>query len=658
MDANRATALEMTASSAEMAQKQGLPRRATADERLGARDTVFDNTTNDRLLWTTVALIVLICSGWIYLFTVQGVTRINVYFYASMVELAILFLGLCSLKWPCCDLMNYGARVVWAQIYYVSLVGFFCYAVVGSVIFLVNAGEAANAMCDIGKENWTEVKTNEHLCDPGGGALSPTPLLKAVLWGGAWIALFLGPGVVCTVAALCWQHLQDFEASHPEARNALSPWVARFGLVAGRLIPGKEQHLACCGIGGPAARRDPEPEPGAPRAEATAIAVSSDPVSSDPTARPVPVARSGPAGSEFKSVGGRGGSGEGEGVVFCCGFALFVLGGVGLLWFGLYCKVLPEGSTMRDFACLMIIVCLVVMIVGVALMETAANATSTYGWYSGAYYGGYYHGYCGFLGWRTCLGYCGRCYSPYWGTTHAYFFTRAVYESMYGAGKQVAGEEKAVAEKLEGSEDVPQTMCGDTCASAGNGTCEDGGADSSALTCALGADCGDCGARPENRGFDSIEDRGCALDSYTEGVHYEGWNGFVNDPATLGHEAAAEECAAQCLQHDAGTGRVCTGFQTTLAPATCVMWFDFACSSLMAVGYRELSGTYFYVREGMKALDCEGAVECASEALEAEQGEVGVGAEVGYGILMFLPCFLPCLVYCVCMFVQTGCCAR
>ena len=38
-------------------------------------------------------------------------------------------------------------------------------------------------------------------------------------------------------------------------------------------------------------------------------------------------------------------------------------------------------------------------------------------------------------------------------------------------------------------------LCADTCATAGNGICEDGGAHSVADTCYYGTDCADCDAR-------------------------------------------------------------------------------------------------------------------------------------------------------------------
>lgn len=46
-----------------------------------------------------------------------------------------------------------------------------------------------------------------------------------------------------------------------------------------------------------------------------------------------------------------------------------------------------------------------------------------------------------------------------------------------------------------GTDPTPRGLCADTCASAGNGTCEDGGADSVFSDCAFGTDCGDCGVR-------------------------------------------------------------------------------------------------------------------------------------------------------------------
>ena len=66
-------------------------------------------------------------------------------------------------------------------------------------------------------------------------------------------------------------------------------------------------------------------------------------------------------------------------------------------------------------------------------------------------------------------------------------------------------------------------MCADTCPSAGNGICEDGGLDSASFDNAEGTDCSDCGtrhsfhngpfAKPDEASFERVVSLMCAIPS-------------------------------------------------------------------------------------------------------------------------------------------------
>ena len=50
--------------------------------------------------------------------------------------------------------------------------------------------------------------------------------------------------------------------------------------------------------------------------------------------------------------------------------------------------------------------------------------------------------------------------------------------------------------------EVPADTCSDTCSTAADGSCDDGGLDSDHAHCTLGTDCTDCGARTHKVSID------------------------------------------------------------------------------------------------------------------------------------------------------------
>lgn len=119
----------------------------------------------------------------------------------------------------------------------------------------------------------------------------------------------------------------------------------------------------------------------------------------------------------------------------------------------------------------------------------------------------------------------------------------------------------------------PRGLCADSCASAGNGTCEDGGADSVFSDCAFGTDCGDCGVRdPGDEPMSCLDTReSCAAGgtccgdlSCRDGVTFDDQCCVeAGDSCTTGSDCCgAMACVAgMCACHSAG--------RTCVADADC-----------------------------------------------------------------------------------------
>ena len=99
--------------------------------------------------------------------------------------------------------------------------------------------------------------------------------------------------------------------------------------------------------------------------------------------------------------------------------------------------------------------------------------------------------------------------------------------TVYPGATEVAND--GIDQDCSGADEVVAiAMCDDSCATANDGVCDDGGTDAANDTCALGTDCSDCGDRfdYDEDGFDSYSDCNDSDASINPGVTVDTCDGF------------------------------------------------------------------------------------------------------------------------------------
>ena len=98
--------------------------------------------------------------------------------------------------------------------------------------------------------------------------------------------------------------------------------------------------------------------------------------------------------------------------------------------------------------------------------------------------------------------------------------------TVYPGATEIVND--GIDQDCSGADEIVVTpICDDSCATANDGVCNDGGTDSADATCALGTDCTDCGDRVDydEDGFDSFSDCNDADETVNPGVAVDSCDG-------------------------------------------------------------------------------------------------------------------------------------